>query len=84
MAFRVGAFVALLGMTLVSLSAGGTADAARLAQSVNWGSPDQPYGKRRPVTDADRGAFKAIAPGASCPSSRRVLPIPLSSKLIGD
>jgi hypothetical protein len=31
--------------------------AAKLAGPVTWGSPDQPYGKRRPVTDADREGY---------------------------
>jgi len=32
--------------------------AAKLAGPVTWGSPDQPYGKRRPVTDAYRTRAK--------------------------
>jgi len=59
MGLRVHTFVALLGMALVSFSAGGASDVARLGQPVSWGSPDQPYGKRRQVTTADRAAIES-------------------------
>ena len=42
-----------------SVSGGQRAGAARLAVPVTWGSPDQPYGKRRPVTAADRAAIQS-------------------------
>ena len=42
-------------------------DAAKLAQPVNWGSPDQPYGKRRPVTAADRAAIQRYRSGGRRP-----------------
>jgi hypothetical protein len=34
-----------------------------LAKPVNWGSPDQPYGKRRPVTAADRALVERYRSG---------------------
>ena len=41
--------------------------AAKLAQPVSWGSPDQPYGVRRPVTSADRKAVRAYRSGRKAP-----------------
>ena len=40
---------------------------ARLAGPVTWGSPDQPYGKRRAVTAADRAAIQAYRSGRKTP-----------------
>lgn len=40
---------------------------AHLAKPVSWGSPDQPYGKRRPVTDADRAAIQSYRSGKKRP-----------------
>lgn len=37
---------------------------ARLSGPVTWGSPDQPYGKRRPVTAADRVAIQGYRSGS--------------------
>jgi Glycosyl hydrolases family 16 len=45
----------------------GAANAARLAQPVNWGSPEQPYGKRRPVTAADRAVIESYRAGRKTP-----------------
>lgn len=50
-----------------SVSGAPRVGAARLAGSVTWGSPDQPYGKRRPVTDADRKAIQSYRSGAKAP-----------------
>jgi hypothetical protein len=59
---RFHASLAFLGLALfiVSLCVGVSAadSSVKLAQPVNWGSPDQPYGKRRPVTAADRAAIQ--------------------------
>jgi beta-glucanase (GH16 family) len=41
--------------------------ATKLSSPVTWGSPDQPYGKRRPVTAADRKAIQAYRSGATTP-----------------
>jgi beta-glucanase (GH16 family) len=41
--------------------------AATLASPVNWGSPDQPWGVRRAVTDADRTAIAAYRSGRRAP-----------------
>jgi hypothetical protein len=43
------------------------AASAQLAEPVKWGSPDQPYGRRRSVTDADRAAIKAYRSGNKKP-----------------
>jgi hypothetical protein len=43
---------------------GGT---AQLAAPVTWGSPDQPYGKRRPVTVADRVSIQSYRSGHKTP-----------------
>ena len=40
---------------------------ARLAQPVSWGSPDQPYGKRRAVTAADRAAIQSYRARKNAP-----------------
>jgi hypothetical protein len=40
---------------------------AKLAGPVTWGSPDQAYGKRRPVTDADRRAVASYRSGRKPP-----------------
>jgi hypothetical protein len=50
-----------------SVPGGQRAGAARLAGPVTWGSPDQPYGKRRPVTDADRKAIQSYRSGRKPP-----------------
>jgi hypothetical protein len=39
----------------------------QLAGAVTWGSPDQPYGKRRTVTAADRKAIQAYRSGSTAP-----------------
>jgi hypothetical protein len=41
--------------------------AATLKGPVTWGSPDQPWGVRRPVTAADRAAIAAYRSGARTP-----------------
>lgn len=41
--------------------------AAKLSGPVTWGSPDQPYGKRRPVTDPDRAAIQGYRSGRKKP-----------------
>jgi hypothetical protein len=41
--------------------------AAKLSGPVTWGSPDQPYGKRRPVTAADRAAIGSYRFGRKTP-----------------
>jgi beta-glucanase (GH16 family) len=41
---------------------------AKLAGRVTWGSPDQPYGKRRAVTDADRQAIQSYRSGHKPPN----------------
>jgi hypothetical protein len=40
---------------------------ATLAGPVTWGSPDQPYGKRRPVAAADRAAIQSYRSGRKPP-----------------
>lgn len=40
---------------------------ATLAGPVTWGSPDQPYGKRRPITPADRAAIQSYRWGERTP-----------------
>jgi hypothetical protein len=71
MVLRVYPLVAVLGLVLSSFLSPGTVsgadDATRLAQPVNWGSPDQPYGKRRPVTAADRAAIQSYRSGRKPP-----------------
>jgi hypothetical protein len=57
------ALSAVLSSGGVSASGGPT----KLAQRVNWGSPDQPYGKRRPVTAADRSAVQSYRSGRKTP-----------------
>ncbi|MBC9877366.1 glycoside hydrolase family 16 protein [Bradyrhizobium sp. INPA01-394B] len=42
--------------------------AATLASPVNWGSPDQPWGMRRAITDADRAAIAAYRSGRRTPT----------------
>jgi beta-glucanase (GH16 family) len=70
-AFRVSVPAVSVGLVLFAVSsAGGTpasARAARLAQPVNWGSPDQPYGRRRPVTAADRTLIQSYRAGHRTP-----------------
>ena len=41
--------------------------ATKLSGPVTWGSPDQPYGKRRAVTAADRKAIQAYRSGSTAP-----------------
>jgi Glycosyl hydrolases family 16 len=41
--------------------------AAQLAAPVTWGSPDQPYGKRRPVTAADHATIQSYRSGRKTP-----------------
>jgi hypothetical protein len=71
MAFRLCAFIVLLGLALSVILFSGDVSAAdgaaKLAQPVNWGSPDQPYGKRRPVTAADRAAIQSYRSGRKPP-----------------
>jgi hypothetical protein len=40
---------------------------ATLSGPVTWGTPDQPYGKRRAVTDADRKAIQSYRAGRKPP-----------------
>jgi hypothetical protein len=65
----VGTFSAYLGICLSLLSCrGASADgSAHLTQPVSWGSPDQPYGTRRAVTDADRAAIQRYRSGRIAP-----------------
>jgi hypothetical protein len=89
-------FVLLGGIFIVGLATGQVAamqvnrtdpvphSKATLSGPVTWGSPDQPYGKRRSVTAADRAAIQSYRTGHERLSSRRVLPIPPSSKRIGN
>jgi hypothetical protein len=78
--FLTGIFTALLGFVIVQGAAGqaptGQANVqierqphsvAKLAGPVTWGSPDQPYGKRRPVTDADRKVIQSYRSGSKKP-----------------
>jgi beta-glucanase (GH16 family) len=46
---------------------------------VNWGSPDQPYGKRRPVTAADRAAFQSYCSERKPPSTNFTDPAELQA-----
>src|ERR1700676_3228740 len=46
-----------------SVSSGQRVGATQLAGPVTWGSPDQRYGKRRPVTAADRAAIQSYRSG---------------------
>jgi hypothetical protein len=65
---RTLAFLGLALFSLLPLGEMSAADkAAKLAQPVNWGTPDQPYGKRRPVTDADRSAIQSYRSGRKSP-----------------
>ena len=68
---RFHASVAFLGLALfiASLCVGVSAadGSVKLAQPVNWGSPDQPYGKRRPITAADRAAIQRYRSGEKPP-----------------
>lgn len=68
---RCQASLALVGLALFTLSycvSSSAADGtAKLAKPVNWGSPDQTYGKRRPVTAADRAAIQSYRSGAMRP-----------------
>jgi beta-glucanase (GH16 family) len=50
-----------------SVSGGQRAGAAQLRRPVTWGSPDQPYGKRRPATAADRAAIRSYRSGRKAP-----------------
>jgi beta-glucanase (GH16 family) len=50
-----------------SVFGGQRAGAAQLAGPVPWGSPDQAYGKRRPVTAADRAAIQNYRSGHKTP-----------------
>jgi hypothetical protein len=43
------------------------AHAIKLAKPVNWGSPDQSYGRRRPVTDADRKEIRSYRSSSAAP-----------------
>lgn len=54
-AFALGVMSSVI---LSSGSASGGDGVATLAKPVSWGSPNQPYGTRRPVTDADRTAIQ--------------------------
>jgi hypothetical protein len=68
--FRIRLLVAVLAATVCGISSSNGVNAAgpaRLAQPVNWGSPDQPYGKRRPVIDADRKAIQSYRSGRTPP-----------------
>lgn len=69
MAFRADTFFSALGLAVVLTSSGVSAAdrPAKLAQPVTWGSPDQPYGKRRAVTAADRAAIQTYRSGRKTP-----------------
>ncbi|WP_161557136.1 glycoside hydrolase family 16 protein [Acidisarcina polymorpha] len=70
MTFRVHTTAVIGSALLAFLSLGGTSAADRaatLAKPVNWGSPDQPYAKRRPVTAADRSAIQSYRSGHKLP-----------------
>jgi beta-glucanase (GH16 family) len=60
-----------IGLALAAMTSSGGANAsdgpARLLQPVNWGSPDQPYGKRRPLTAADRTLVQSYRAGHQGP-----------------
>ena len=45
------------------MAAGAVTSPARLVGPLGFGSPDQPYGVRRPVTDADRAAIRSYRSG---------------------
>jgi hypothetical protein len=75
---RSGGTVFIIGSACVLVLAQGFAQApsgpggqrsgtARLIGPVTWGSPDQPYGKRRPVTAADRVAIQSYRSGRRLP-----------------
>ena len=70
-AFRRGTFIGSLGLAscviLLSGGASGAGKAAKLAGPVTWGSPDQPFGIRRPVTTADRTAIQSYRSGRKTP-----------------
>jgi hypothetical protein len=54
----------VIGIALVcSSDAFASVTATHLAGPVTFGSPDQPWGKRRPVTDADRVAIRRYRSG---------------------
>ena len=50
-----------------SVSSGQRAGAIQFAGPVTWGSPDQRYGKRRPVTAAGRVAIENYRSGRKAP-----------------
>jgi hypothetical protein len=59
----------LLALTSPSLPdvSSTTAAAATLAKPIYWGSPDNPWGRRRPVTAADRAATQRYRSGTKRP-----------------
>ena len=61
---RLTSAILILFVNLVLLS---TASAATLTGPVTWGSPDQAWGMRRPVTAADRTLITAYRSGRSHP-----------------
>jgi len=71
MRFRTYTFAASSCLIFVVFTCAGNLSAAdgaaKLARPVNWGSPDQPYGKRRPVTPADRAAIQSYRSGRKPP-----------------
>jgi beta-glucanase (GH16 family) len=74
-ALTQGAAVLAAGLTLQTTLAAAPlpstqtpATRAVLARPVTWGSPDQLYGKRRPVTDADRAAIQSYRAGRVGPT----------------
>src|SRR5580658_8007548 len=63
----IASLVLVLSAVLPSTDASAADAPAKLAQPVNWGSPDQPYGKRRSVTPADRSAIQSYRSGGKPP-----------------
>jgi beta-glucanase (GH16 family) len=60
--------LASYSMLVLGLVAGATSSAPSFAQQaklqkLTWGNPDQPWGVRRPVTDADRKAITSYRSG---------------------
>ena len=56
-----------LNLLIASLALTTICSAATLKGPVTWGSPDQPWGKRRAVTAADRAAIAAYRSGQKRP-----------------
>ena len=72
--FAAFALAALSSVSVLAATASQTEGAqptrhgtAKVAGPVTWGSPDQPYGKRRSVTDADRKTIQSYRSGHTPP-----------------